>query len=194
MSFINDITSYKPKNEQEMQDKKIILKYMDLFPENVLSRENEIAHITSSGFIINQNLDKSLMIHHNIRNTWAWTGGHADGDGNLLEVAIREAFEETGITVKALSSQIASIDILTVTGHIKRDTYVNSHLHLSIAYILIADERDAPIVKPDENSAVKWLPIEKINEDCFTSLDVYLYTKLLKQAISWTCTDIAKNP
>jgi len=61
-----------------------------------LLRDNEIAHITSSGFILNKSLDKALLIHHNIRNVWAWTGGHADGNSNLLEVAIQEAVEETG--------------------------------------------------------------------------------------------------
>ena len=169
------------------------MKCLELFPKNILTRNNEIAHITSSGFIINKAHDKSLMIHHNIRNAWAWTGGHADGNGNLLEVAIQEAFEETGVNVKPLSCEIASIDILTVSGHVKRNTFVNSHLHLSVAYILIACEKETPIVKPDENSAVKWLPVEKINEDLFASRDVYLYTKLLQQAKTWSRTAAELN-
>jgi len=185
MSYIDDINSYIPKNKQEIQDKKVILEYIHRFPHNVLLRDNEIAHITSSGFVVNQALDKCLMIHHNIRNTWAWTGGHADGNHNFLEVAMKEAFEETGVSVMPLSNEIASIDILTVSGHVKNGNFVNSHLHLSVAYILIADENNTPVIKPDENSAVEWFPVRKINEDLFTSCDVYLYTKLLRQAKVW---------
>lgn len=156
-----------------------------MFSQNILLRTNEIAHITSSGLILNRTLDKCLMIHHNIRNTWAWTGGHTDGNSNFLEVAIKEAVEETGINVVPLSNEIASIDILTVSGHIKKCVFVNSHLHLSVAYILIGSEKETPKAKLDENSAVKWFPVEKINEKLFTSRDVYLYTKLLQQAKTW---------
>ena len=49
--------------------------------------------MTSSGLIFNKNLDKILMVHHNIYNTWSWTGGHADGEDDLLKVAIKEAKE-----------------------------------------------------------------------------------------------------
>ncbi len=124
------------------------------------------------------------MIHHNIRNTWAWTGGHADGDPDLLAVAGREAVEETGINVMPISAEIASVDIFTVTRHFRKGRYVNSHLHLSIAYLFTADENALPIVKEDENSAVEWFPVERINceRGLFTDRDVYLYSKLIEQA------------
>lgn len=185
MSYINDISNYVPKNEQEIQDKKVILGCIKLFPDNILLRSNEIAHIASSGFIINKDASKTLMVHHNILNRWTWTGGHADGDGNLLEVAVKEAFEETGITVKPLSNEVASIDILLVPSHVKKGIYINGHMHLDVAYILVADEDEQPVAKPDENTAVKWLPIESIDEGLFPSNDVYLYTKLLQQAKIW---------
>jgi 8-oxo-dGTP pyrophosphatase MutT (NUDIX family) len=150
-----------------------------------LFRDNEIAHITSSGFILNKSLSKALMVHHNIRNSWAWTGGHADGDSNLLEVATREAFEETSIRATPLSASIASIDILSVFRHFKNNKYINSHLHLSIAFLFTANDDDKTVVKPDENSKVEWFPIEKINNELFTERDVYLYKKLIKQARVW---------
>lgn len=91
MGFVQQIIDYIPINKQETQDKKVILDYIKLFPQNILLRDNEFAHITSSGFIMNKSLDRVLMVHHNIRNTWAWTGGHMDGDSDLLHVAIKEA-------------------------------------------------------------------------------------------------------
>ena len=96
MNYITEIDRYVPINEQETKDKEIILNYIRN-NEDVLTRDNEIAHITSSGFIVNKSRSKVLMIHHNIYNSWGWTGGHADGDSDLLHVAIKEAKEETGI-------------------------------------------------------------------------------------------------
>jgi hypothetical protein len=76
MNFIEQIEKFNPTNNQEIEDKKIIINYIEQFPHNILLRDNKFAHITSSGFIMNRELDKVLMVHHNIRNTWAWTGGH----------------------------------------------------------------------------------------------------------------------
>ena len=185
MIYIADINNYTPKNEQETQDKKVILECIKQFPSTVLLRENGIAHITSSSLIINQTADKLLMIHHNLRNHWTWAGGHADGNEDLLEVAIKEAYEETGVNAKPLLSEIASLDVCSVRSHMKRGVFVNSHLHLNIAYILIADENETPVVKPDENSAVKWFPASAINQSPFDDRDAYLYTKLLQQARAW---------
>ena len=96
----------------------------------MLVRENEIAHMTSSGFIVNKDRTKVLMIHHNIYNSWGWTGGHADGDSDLIAVAIKEAKEETGIkNANPITNDICSIDILPVNSHIKKGKYVASHLH-----------------------------------------------------------------
>ena len=152
MKYIQDIKNYIPVNEQESKDKEIIIDFINK-NEDVLTRENEVAHLTSSGFIVNKNRDKVLMIHHNIYNSWGWTGGHADGDSDLLEVAIKEAKEETGITnVRPIIDDICCIDILTVKGHIKKGKYIAPHLHLSVAYVLEADEAEEVKVKEDENS------------------------------------------
>jgi len=183
MDYIKQINEFIPANDQERQDKSVILDYIEKFPHNVLLRENSIAHLTSSGFIMNKSLDKVLMVHHNIRNTWAWTGGHVDGDTDFLHVAIKEAKEETGIiNVWPLTRDIVSIDILPVSGHIRRNKYINAHLHLSIAYILITSEEETLVVKKDENSDVKWFDVEEFTEKNFNAADVYLYNKLIARA------------
>lgn len=183
MNYIKDISEYKPINDQEAQDKKVILDYINKFPDNILLRENEFAHITSSGFIMNKEQDKVLMIHHNIRGTWAWTGGHVDGDTDFLHVAIKEAREETGINdFSPLTNRIVALDILPVYGHVKNGKYVSAHMHLSIAYILIASEKDILRVRPDENSDVKWFSLDKLTKDYFDSKDLYLYNKLIQKA------------
>lgn len=183
MNFTEQIVKFIPTNDQESQDKKIILDYIEQFPHNILLRDNQFAHITSSGFIMNEALDKVLMVHHNIRNAWAWTGGHADGDTDLLYVAIKEAKEETGVNVATpLSKDIVSIDILPVYGHMRKGEYVSAHMHLSVAYILIASENETLIVNEDENSGVSWITVNRFTEDYFDIHDVYLYNKLIKRA------------
>ncbi len=62
--------------------------------------------------------------------------------------------------IKALSELPFSIEILTVDGHVKRGSYVPSHLHLNVTYLLEADEDEVLRVKPDENSGVKWFSLE----------------------------------
>jgi 8-oxo-dGTP pyrophosphatase MutT (NUDIX family) len=163
MNWVDSIKSYTPYNEQEKKDKDGILYCIDKF-EDVLTRKNEIAHITSSAFVLNKKRDKVLMVHHNIYNSWSWTGGHADGEDDLLAVAVKEVKEETGVkNIHHVSSDIFSLDILTVLGHVKRGKYVSPHLHLSVAYLLEGDEKEQLVVKEDENSGVKWVPIDKVN-------------------------------
>lgn len=159
-----NIEKFNPYNEQEEVEKRIMLKYIDDF-DNVLTRQNEYGHFTSSAFILNKERTKILMIYHKIYNSWAWTGGHSDGDSDLLYVAMKEAKEETGITnVKPIKDDIYSLEIINVNGHEKRGKYVGSHVHLNVTYLLEADENEEIRIKEDENSGVKWIPIDEITK------------------------------
>lgn len=162
MNWIDNIKNYIPYNEQEARDKETMLYAISNF-NNLLTRENPLAHFSSSGYIVNKDRTKVLMIYHNIYDSWSWTGGHTDGDEDFLHVAIKEAKEETGIKhIKPVSENIFSLDVLPVPPHIKKGKFVSSHLHLSVAYLLEADEEDELTIKEDENSGVKWIPMEAV--------------------------------
>ena len=162
LNLKQQIEKYIPYNEQEKSDKEIMLKSLETF-DDILTRENKICHFTASNWIVNKERTKVLMIYHNIYDSWAWVGGHADGDSDLLNVAIKEAKEETGIiNIYPLSKDIYSLEILTVDGHIKKNEYVNSHLHLNITYLLCASSNDELKIKPDENSNVSWFNIDEV--------------------------------
>lgn len=91
--------------------------------ENAFSRENTVAHITASAWVVNKDRSKVLMVYHNIYNSWSWLGGHADEETDLLSVAIREVKEEAGISnVRPVSEEIFSLESLTVDGHVKKET------------------------------------------------------------------------
>ena len=181
--YRDEIAAYVPRNEQEAAEQRMILEYIRLFPDTVLTRENQIAHLTSSGFVVNADGTRVLMAHHDIYKVWAWTGGHADGDGDLLAVALREAREETGVEhIQPLSPAIASLDILPVWGHVKRGKWVPSHQHLNVSYLLVADEKDPLHEREGENSRVGWLPAEHLLEYTNEWQMDGIYTKLLERA------------
>lgn len=181
MNLRKEIENYLPYNCEEKQDKEIMIKYMDTF-DDVFTRNNEIGHFTSSCWIVNKEKTKVLMIYHNIYDSWAWTGGHADGDEDLLRVAIKEAKEETGLkNVKPLSNEIFSLEVLGVDGHMKKGKYVSSHIHLNITYLLCADENEATHIKYDENSGVKWFELDKAVEVSNEPYMKKIYSKLNKK-------------
>ncbi|GAA0742688.1 NUDIX hydrolase [Clostridium oceanicum] len=161
MNLLEELKKYKPYNEQEERDKEVMIKFIDTF-DDVLTRNNEIAHFTASSWVLNKEGTKVLMIYHNIYDSWSWTGGHTDGEEDLLNVALREVKEETGIkNIKPIKEDIFSIETITVDGHIKNGKYVSSHLHMNVTYLLQASENEELFVKPDENSGVMWVDIDK---------------------------------
>ena len=181
--YADALRAYSPQNEQEDADRRMILEYIRRFPDNILTRDNAIAHMTSSGFVVNADASKVLMAHHNLYRVWAWTGGHADGEADLLAVALREAREETGAEhVRPLSAQIASVDILPVWGHVKGGRYVCAHQHLNVSYLLVADETDPLRAREGENTRVGWLPAERLLEYTRAWQMDGVYTKLLARA------------
>ena len=157
----DDIAAYVPFNEQEARDKTVILDFLAK-NEDAFSRENLVAHMTASAWIVNQERTRTVMVYHRIYDSWSWTGGHADGETDLLAVALREAREETGLrNVRPLSSEIFSLEVLTVDGHEKRGEYVPSHLHMNVTYLLEADESEPLHVCEDENKGVRWFGLDE---------------------------------
>lgn len=151
-----EIEEYQPLNEQEKRDKMTMLSFLKE-NEDAFYRSNKIGHMTSSCFIVNEQMDKVLFCYHNIYDSYAWLGGHADGEEDLLSVALREAKEESSLKhIRPYDSKILSLEILCVNGHEKKGEYVSSHLHFNVTYLFIADENDPLFIKEDENSSLKW--------------------------------------
>lgn len=177
------VEAFIPCNEQEERDRAILLRWIES-GRDILTRENEVAHLTASAWVVNPDRTRVLMAYHNLYESWAWLGGHADGEADLLSVALREAREESGITeVRPVTEEIISIETLCVDGHEKRGRYVPSHLHLNVTYLLEADDAQALQVKPDENSAVAWIAVDEIPEKSSERWFVErIYGKLCKKA------------
>ena len=160
MKILEDIKNYTPCCEQEARDKAVILDYLAKNP-GAFYRSDPIAHMTASAWIVNRERTKVLMVYHRIYDSWSWTGGHADGEEDLLAVALREAREETGLkNVRPISGEICSLEVLTVDGHEKRGAYVSSHLHLNVTYLLEADESEELHLCEEENTGVRWFTLD----------------------------------
>ena len=178
MKLLEQINDYIPFNEQEEKDKELIIKWLSE-PE-VFTRKNEHAHFTASAWVVNPERKKVLMIYHNIYDSWAWMGGHADGEEDLFKVAEKEAREESGITdIRPVSKDILSLEIVPVSGHEKRGKYIASHLHLNVTYLFEAPVEQELFIKPDENSGVMWKDFDDIkNKSTEKSFVERIYPKL----------------
>lgn len=182
MDYLQSLHACIPACEQEQTDKRLMLQYCTLF-DNVLTRENELVHFTASSWIVTPARDRVLMAYHNLYDSWAWLGGHADGEADLLAVALREAQEESGLSdVRPVSAQPLSLEILPVTQHFKRGKFVSAHLHLNLTYLLEADPGAALHCKPDENSGVRWFRPEDVCAAVSEPPMRIIYQKLMDRA------------
>lgn len=183
MNYQQVIAAYEPVNEQEAIDKAQILTCMTAFSD-VLTRHNTIAHFTCSGLVFNTARTHLLMIHHNIYQSWGWTGGHADGECDFLAVATREVLEETGVTATPITTEILSLDVLTVVGHTKKGQYVSPHLHLNVTYVFEAPHTAVLTVNAEENSAIAWIACEELEQYVNEEHMIPIYKKIINRVQS----------
>lgn len=183
MTLHEQLIHYTPYNPQEENDKKILLQWVES-QQDIYTRNNETAHLTVSAWVVSPDRKQVLMIYHNLYNSWAWMGGHADGEQDLLKVARKEVQEESGIeNLTLLSPNIFSIETLCVDGHEKKGKYVSSHLHLNVTYLFEANPKDPIRIKPDENSDVGWIMIDEIATKCSEPWFIKrIYSKLIEKS------------
>lgn len=182
MTLREQINAYQPVNCQEQRDKAELLRWLDV--PGVFTRNCTAAHFTASAWVVSPDRSQVLMIYHNLYNSWAWMGGHADGEEDLFSVARREVMEECGLAeLTAVSRDIFSLEVLCVDGHEKKGKYVSSHLHLNVTYLFEADPQAPVFIKPDENSGVAWFPVEQaISMSSEPWFRERIYQKLIEKA------------
>lgn len=162
--LIKQIEHFTPCNEQEIRDKAQLLAFLRSGAE-LITRDNPVAHLTASAWVVSPDRSQVIMVYHNLYQSWSWMGGHADGDWDLLRVAKKEVMEECGLTeLTVVSPDVFSLEILCVDGHEKKGRYLSSHLHLNVTYLFEADPAQPLRIKPDENSGVAWVDVADVAE------------------------------
>lgn len=186
-----ELASFAPFNEQEERDRALICSLLDAAEGSgaeALERlwgRGDPAHLTASAWVVSPDRSQVLMAYHNLYQSWAWLGGHADGQHNLREVAMREVREESGATkIELASPDILSVEVLTVDGHEKHGSYVSSHLHLNVTFLIEADPSEPVQVKADENSRVGWMtPDEALRRSTEPWFVQRIYRKLVAKSL-----------
>lgn len=144
--------------EQQFVDRFIeLLQHPDAFQRTHLP-----GHITGSAWISDTEGKAVLLTHHAKLNKWLQPGGHADGDENVMRVALREAEEETGLTtLKPFYDHIFDIDIHPIPA--RGD--MPEHLHYDIRYWFQAD-RNSDLVVTEESHDLRWVSLDELPEVC----------------------------
>jgi 8-oxo-dGTP pyrophosphatase MutT (NUDIX family) len=121
-------------------------------------RSLKIGHITGSAWIVNPDKTRALLVHHAKLNRWLQPGGHADGETDVLGVALREAREETGLTsLCAPSTAIFDVDIHPIPARGDEP----EHLHHDVRFLIEADDAETVTVS-EESHDVRWFDLDEI--------------------------------
>lgn len=180
MNLRQEIENYIPFDEQEKKDKEQFLRFIDTF-DDVLTRNNIFGHFSASAFLVNKKRNKMVVVYHIINDGWIYPGGHADGDDNLLSVAVREVEEETGLKAKILDENIYAIQSAPVKGHIKSGKYVSSHIHFDVLYLMEADDRIPLKYKENESKGVKWISFEEADDKTMCDFIRPIHKKIIEK-------------
>jgi ADP-ribose pyrophosphatase YjhB (NUDIX family) len=158
ISLRENLEKYRTPFEEEasfVQDF-IELTYDDL----AFSRERLQGHFTASAWIVNKMRTHSLMALHRKLNKWLQLGGHADGHENLMQVALAEAQEESGLTsLRLVDSRIFDIDRHTIP---ERGN-VPEHFHYDVRFLIEA-EMNEPLVISEESRDLAWISFDAVED------------------------------
>jgi 8-oxo-dGTP pyrophosphatase MutT (NUDIX family) len=132
-----------------------IKKHPDCFERSLLE-----GHVTGSAWIIDPRGTHVLLIHHVKLNRWLQPGGHCDGDADVLAVAIREAWEETGLTVRPVRTAIFDVDNHLIPQ--RRD--IPEHIHYDIRFLVTAEKGVEELPGNSEVNSIRWIKLEDVRQ------------------------------
>lgn len=152
------LNNYLPTDSSEKSFKQNFIEFIHKYPNTCFDRSLQVGHITASAWLLNEKMDKALLMHHKKLNIWTQMGGHCDGNSNVLEAALREAQEESGSELlEVVSNNIFDLDIHPIPGNINKNE--GSHEHLDVRF-LVRSLDDEKIIGNHESHAIKWFGVD----------------------------------
>jgi len=112
-------------------------------------------HVTGSAWVVNPRRDRVLLLHHRKHDQWFQPGGHADGDADILRVALRETAEETAVEashIRLVDGTIFDVDVHSIPASDRGPR----HEHYDIRFLVEMDD-DLPIPGNDESHEILWV-------------------------------------
>lgn len=157
--LLTKLNHYTPFDSNERRMVKSLVKFVSTNPD-CFHNSLETGHITGSAWITDGNRKKVLLTHHRKLAKWIQLGGHADGESNILMVALREAKEESGLkTINVVSPEIFDLDIHKIS----KSQNHSEHLHFDIRFLFEADSEE-PLVVSNESIDLAWVELDKVHE------------------------------
>jgi 8-oxo-dGTP pyrophosphatase MutT (NUDIX family) len=158
-SLLEKLGVYRPLDDHEAAMVRRLRHFVETHAD-CFERTLPIGHITGSAWVVDFERAHALLTHHRKLNKWLQLGGHADGDPDVLRVALREAREESGLTmIRPVSDAIYDIDIHVIPA---RDSEPE-HRHYDVRFLLEAG-RAAPLLASRESRSLAWTPLTKVQE------------------------------
>lgn len=148
---------YRPADPRERAMRDLAHRFVAENPR-CFERSFRVGHVTGSAWIVDPKRERALLTHHRKLSKWLQLGGHADGEPDILEVALREAQEESGlIGIRPVSEEIFDVDVHLIPRF--RDE--PEHLHYDIRFLLEADDAQ-PLQVSGESRRLLWLDFDSI--------------------------------
>ena len=140
-----------PLNDPEMRETRNAMRSLLAQRPAPLDRRERPGHFTASALVVAAELDRVLLLHHAKLKIWVQPGGHADGNANLLAVALSEATEETGIDGLRIWPRAIDLDI-----HEVDPPQEDAHLHYDVRFLVLAPR--SPVLNANhESTAQRWV-------------------------------------
>ena len=146
------VERYVAANVEQTDAKRRMLAFIDAHPNDAHLRTLLEGHLTASALVVDAGFERALLTHHKKLNRWLQLGGHCDGDANLAAVALREAFEESGIEGLAVLPSPIDLDIHPIPARASEP----EHLHYDTRFLVVAP-RGAREVLSDESHELRWI-------------------------------------
>lgn len=160
------VAGYEPHDAAQAAEKRRILDFIDAHPgpeDDALVRSCLDGHLTAAAVLLDARGERFLLTHHRKLDRWLQLGGHADGDGNLARVALREAVEESGIAGLVVDPRPVDLDVHAIPARTKRDGTVEpEHLHLDVRFLVRAPA-GATFTVSDESHDLGWFGPDEVD-------------------------------
>ena len=135
-----------------------MLDFIDRHPD-ALFRHCLSGHLTGSALVVDADRRRVLVMLHTKLGRWLQPGGHADGEGHLDAVALREATEETGIAGLTVLVPPVDCDVHTIPARGDEP----EHDHLDLRFVVLAP----PGAEPEgnhESRDLRWVTLDELGE------------------------------